>query len=106
MHLPVDLVNKICNLLVHLRRINGDLKKQICNQDHILDKIWYNNLSLFGLVDSWYITYHDLHTYIVHHDIPIERDDTKEYTNEHLCRSMWALLEPDERKGVITWAMG
>ena len=105
-HLPVDLVYKICNFLVHVRRIDENLKKEICNQEYLLDKIWYNNLSLFGLRDSWSVTFHDLYTYIVHNDIHIKRDDTIQYTDEESCRSVWALLYPLERRDIVDWSIG
>jgi hypothetical protein len=105
-HLPVDLVYKICNLLVHVRHIDENLKKEICNQEYLLDKIWYNNLSLFGIFDSWEVTFHDLYTYIVHNEINIRRDDVYEYTSEQLCRSVWALLKPCERSDIIAWSIG
>jgi hypothetical protein len=106
--LPDELVYKICNMLTKLRRIDCGLRREICTQEYVLDKIWYNNLSLFGFLSSWDITYHDMYTYIVHNEIPIRRyvEDEDECSTEQLCKSIWGLLKPEERTDMLAWAIG
>ena len=104
--LPHDLVYKICNMLTKLRRIDHRLKHEICTQEYLLDKIWYNNMSLFGLLDSWDVTYHDMYTYVIHNQIPIRRYVDDECSTEQLCKSIWGLLKPDERTDILAWALG
>ena len=104
--LPEDIVYKICNMLTKLRRIDGRLKHEICTQEYLFDKIWYNNLSLFGLFGVWDVTYHDLYTYVIHNEIPISRDGIEECSVEQMCRSIWGLLEYEERTDLLAWTLG
>ena len=104
--LPDELVYKICNMLTKLRRIDCGLRREICTQEYLLDKIWYNNISLFGFLSSWEITYHDMYTYIVHNEIPITSCGTGDYSHEQMCKSIWGLMKPEERTDLLAWSIG
>ena len=58
--LPLDLVERICNMLPKIRRFNQGVLDDINNQMHLFDKYYWNALTLFGLNNAWYTMYDDL----------------------------------------------
>ncbi len=57
---PPDLSEKICNKLIHVRKISDELKDDIVNQWYKFDKLYYNAISMFGFNNGSWILYNDM----------------------------------------------
>jgi hypothetical protein len=58
--LPIELVERICNMLTKVRRFNQGVLDDIKNQTHMFDRYYWTVLGLFGFENVWYAMYGDL----------------------------------------------
>ena len=90
--LPYDLVEKICNMLIKVRRIDTQLSDEIQIQWYKYDKWFYNCMSLFGMNNVYYIMYDDLINIAELHD-----DFPNEMNIIQVVQEMWKKCSHEQR---------
>lgn len=90
--LPYDLVEKICNMLSKVRRIDPRIASDINNQSHLFDTYYFNAASLFGFDQVWWVLYDDLRNIAGIYDDYRESDDL-----EYVVREMWKSATREQR---------
>ena len=58
--LPTELVEKICNMLIHVRRIHPLLKDDIVYQWYKLETYYWRIVGMFGVNNVLYVMYDDM----------------------------------------------
>lgn len=96
-HLPIEIVEKICNFLPQVRRIDENLSQEIRDQTYKFDMWFYNMSSLFGFNDAYYVMYDDLINVL-----KVKDDFPEEMPLENVVLNMWKKLTPEERVRVYT----
>lgn len=91
-HLPLDVSEKICNLLTKVRSINHLLSDEIKSQWYLLEKYHKKCVTLFGKSSAHYVMYDDIkNVFGIIDDFP------EEFCMETVIDEMWKRLEPDQR---------
>ena len=94
-NLPTELVEKICNFLPKVRRMNPELLQEIRDQTHKFDKWFCNSSSLFGFTNAYFVMYDDMiNVWKVRDDFP------EEMPLEYVVVNMWKKLTPEERSEI------
>ena len=88
--LPVDLVDRICNLLPKLRAIPLPLKNEITSQQHMLSKYARNWIDQFYFGNGWVAVWSMLGEFE-------DRPDIGRISYEKCCRDFWNTLTLEER---------
>ena len=94
--LPCDLVDKICNMLPKVRKLDKSIADDIKNQTHKFDRYYYNAMSLFGYDQVWWILYDDLRHIAKLPDI-YDKNDNLEY----VVREMWKSATQEQRDDIV-----
>lgn len=94
--LPRDLVEKICNMLIRVRRLDSSIANDIKNQIHLFDRYYYNALGMFGLDQVWWVLYDDLRNIASIPDTYHETDDL-----EYVVRDMWNSATHKQRREIV-----
>lgn len=90
--LPRDLVDKICNMLPKVRRIDAGIADQITSQWYKYDTYYYRCMSLFGGNSAHIIMYDDMKVmYNLVDDFP------EEMALETVVQELWKRLTFDQR---------
>lgn len=94
--LPLEVSEKICNMLPKVRRIDETLKDEIESQWYKYDKYYYNCVQFFGADMAECVMYDDLKNgYGIVDDYP---EDTPFTT---VIESMWKQLTHEQRNYLI-----
>lgn len=92
-NLPRDLVDKICNMLIHTRVIPHELKMNIQFQEMKLLNHYRSSRTLFGS-HTWVHIFNSLSLYIRSNDLfPLDM----EWSPKEECYYMWYRLTPEQR---------
>lgn len=94
--LPEELVERICNMLPKVRKINERLSEDIRYQWYKFDKYYFNCVLLFGTNNALYAMYDDMKNVVgaIDHypeDMPYPE----------VILNMWKGLTPEERDEVM-----
>lgn len=89
--LPRDLVDKICNMLPKVRRVNHIIADQIVNQWYKYDKYYYRCMSFFGNA-AHTVMYDDMKVVF-----GIVDDFPEEIAMEVVVQEMWKRLSFEQR---------
>lgn len=91
-NLPIELVEKICNFLPKVRKINTLLSEEIRFQPNKFDRWYFNAASLFGFNHAYSIMYDDLRYVMQVPDVFPE-----EMPIEEVVVNMWRKMSPEQR---------
>ena len=95
-NLPRELVEKICNMLPHVRRIPKEIRDDIVNQWSIFDRYYWNTVILFGFWDAYGVMYDDIRNVIgLGDDLP------EEMPLEIVVHTLWTRLTPEDRTELL-----
>lgn len=95
-NLPDDLVEKVCNFLPKVRRIDQALSEDIRNQWYKFDEWYFNCMSLFGIDNAHQVMYDDLR-----HITNVPDVYPEEMLIEEVVKNMWKTLTPDQRDEIL-----
>jgi hypothetical protein len=92
--LPIDLVNKICNMLILVRRIPDDMKRDIEMQEMKLNNFFKSSRVLFGL-HTWTFVFNSLCLYVSEHNL---FEISQEWSPRDESYYIWNSMTPEERE--------
>ena len=95
-NLPIDIVDRICNMLPQVRRFNDGVLDDIKYQTHLFNKYYWNVTRLFGFEDVWYAMYDDLRNISNILDTHPENMPI-----EYVVFEMWKSARPDQREEIV-----
>ena len=95
-NLPCELVEKICNYLPKVRRIENTLSEDIRNQWYKFDRWHFNYGSLFGFNNVYYVMYDDLKNWA-----HINDNYPEEMPLEDVVKNMWMTLTSEHRDVIL-----
>lgn len=91
--LPCELVEKICNMLPKVRKIDQNLKDSIVHHSFLFNRVMRNYTLLFGgRENADIILYSDMKNYGIADDFP------ESWTFETVIWEMWKRLEPEQKR--------
>jgi hypothetical protein len=94
--LPIELVEKICNMLIHVRRIHQLLKNDIVHQWYKLETYYWRLAGMFGVNNAIYVMYDDMKNIIGIHD-----NYPEEMMFEEIVREMWKDATYEQRDELL-----
>ena len=97
--LPEDLTDKVCNSLIHVRRIDPALKEEIVNQWYKFETYFWRILALFGPNNVYRIMYDDMVNIAGMDDDGWSDDEDLEYRD--MVYMLWERMTHEERNEVM-----
>ena len=95
-NLPCDLVEKVCNILPRIRKIDPTLSNAIKNQWYKYDTWYWRTMMLFGTEDALVSMYDDLVNVM-----GVEDTYPEEMAYEEVIQEMWKSLTPEARSELL-----
>lgn len=96
--LPCELVDKICNNLTYLRKIDETLADEIKNQWYLFTKWYYECVELFGTEQAYGVMYDDMRCIA---NVADSYPEDMEY--ETVVENMWRTLTPEQRSEILMY---
>lgn len=96
--LPCELVDKICNTLTKVRRIDGTLADEIKSQWYKFDKWYYECVALFGKDQAYCVMYGDMRAIT---NVQDTYPEDMEY--ETVVENMWLSMTPEQRSEILMY---
>jgi hypothetical protein len=95
-NLPIELAERICNMLPRVRSFDQPVLNDIKNQTHLFNKYYWHVASLFGFDDVWYAMYDDMRNIS-----DILDTHPEDMCIENVVFEMWKSMRPDQRKEIV-----
>jgi hypothetical protein len=97
-NLPCDIVDKICNSLTEVRRVDGVLANEIKNQWYKFDRWYYDCVALFGSEQAYCVMYDDMRSIV-----NVEDNYPEEMDYESVVQNMWMSMTPEQRSEILIY---
>ena len=100
-NLPEALSEKICNTLIHVRKIDDGLKREIEQEQWKLNKFYWDWTRHLTYIPGWLPSQGWIHVYIALVNwIKVSETNFQvcsRFKDELICREIWAVLSPENR---------